>query len=80
MFSATKFIDFFVHDILDYTMLNKNAKQFIKQMDVFNLRNAIHEIIEIQEDKIKMKHIAIQTIFRGFNSSDYLVNTDQKRL
>jgi signal transduction histidine kinase len=23
MFSATKFIDFFVHDILDYTILNK---------------------------------------------------------
>ena len=23
MFSATKFIDYFVHDILDYTILNK---------------------------------------------------------
>ena len=23
MFSATKFIDYFIHDILDYTILNK---------------------------------------------------------
>ena len=26
--SATKFIDFFVHDILDYTILNRESKKF----------------------------------------------------
>ena len=47
MFCATKFIDFFVHDILDYTMLIKNAAHFIKQMEVFDLKGAIKEIIQI---------------------------------
>jgi hypothetical protein len=30
MSSACKFIDFFVHDVLDYTILNKDSKNFIK--------------------------------------------------
>ena len=32
MSSACKFIDFFVHDILDYTILNKVSKNFIKDV------------------------------------------------
>jgi len=27
---AAKFIDFYVHDILDYTLLNKNENGFVK--------------------------------------------------
>jgi CheY-like chemotaxis protein len=30
MSNSCKFIDFFVHDILDYTILNKDSKNFIK--------------------------------------------------
>ena len=30
MNSAAQFIDFFVHDILDYTILNKNCRNFLK--------------------------------------------------
>jgi hypothetical protein len=45
MESATKFIDFFVHDILDYTLLNKEDKNFVKDHTVFNLKHAIQEII-----------------------------------
>ena len=35
--SAAKFIDFFVHDILDYTVLNKDAKNFVKQNSIFDI-------------------------------------------
>lgn len=38
MFSATKFIDYFVHDILDYTVLNKQAKNFTKNNTVSDVR------------------------------------------
>lgn len=55
MTSAAKFIDFFVHDILDYTMLNKNAKNFIKDVAVFDIKKCINEIVEIQQDKIDLK-------------------------
>ena len=57
MFSATKFIDYFVHDILDYTILNKQEKNFIKNNDVKDVRQEINEILEIMEDKSEMKAI-----------------------
>jgi signal transduction histidine kinase len=59
MFSATKFIDYFVHDILDYTILNKQEKNFTKNNVVLDVREAINEIMEIMNDKIEMKAIEI---------------------
>jgi hypothetical protein len=57
MKSATKFIDFFVHDILDYSVLRKDDQNFIKNMAIFDIRNAIEEIIEIKKDKLNLKSI-----------------------
>ena len=45
--SAAKFIDFFVHDILDYTILNKDQKNFKKHMTSFDIRIAVNQILEI---------------------------------
>lgn len=45
--SASKFIDYFVHDMLDYTILNKEEKNFTKTLEKFNIKNSINEIIEI---------------------------------
>lgn len=45
--------------MLDYSILKKEEKDFIKTIDQFDIRKAINEIIEIQEDKIKMKNILI---------------------
>ena len=63
---ASKFIDYFVHDILDYTILSKDELGFIKQCTVFDINKAIEELLEIQEDKILMKEIQIKTSFEGF--------------
>ena len=52
IFSAAKFIDYFVHDILDYSMLQKNSSHFLKRQNVFDIREAISEIIDIEDDKI----------------------------
>ena len=52
IFSAAKFVDFFVHDILDYTMLNKDSKNFVKDIKVQNIKESIQEIIDILQDKI----------------------------
>ena len=60
MDSATKFIDFFVHDILDYTILNKDGTNFTKNISLFNVREAVSEIIQILDDKVKMKDIVIE--------------------
>ena len=52
MAQAASFIDFFVHDILDYTILNKDDKNFQKHIEIFDVREAVSQIIELQEDKI----------------------------
>ena len=44
---AGKFIDYFVHDILDYTILSKDGQNFIKQCSVFDVRKAVKELLEI---------------------------------
>ena len=59
MASATKFIDFFVHDILDYTLLSKNDKNFTKNITVFDMKTAVDEIRDTLCDKAKMKEIKV---------------------
>ena len=54
-----KFVDFFVHDILDYTILNKDEKNFNKKISVFDIELAVKEIEEILEDKALLKKIHI---------------------
>lgn len=66
MASATKFIDFFVHDILDYTVINQDSENFTKNINVFNMSNAVDEIIECMADKVSMKNITIRTNLVGF--------------
>ena len=78
MQSASKFIDFFVHDVLDYTILNKDSKNFIKNSNNFNLKEAINEINHILEDKSVMKKVNIEIKFVCFD--DLIVKTGKKRL
>ena len=80
MVSATKFIDFFVHDILDYTLLNNKENNFTKNITVFDIKNSIQDVIDTLLDKCVMKEINIETKLIGFenNNADnkYLVKTD----
>ena len=78
--SATKFIDFFVHDMLDYSILNQDDKKFSKDITRFNILEAVNEIKEIQEDKIKLKNIKCQVELKGFRNNKLKIKTDQKRL
>ena len=83
IFSATKFIDYFVHDILDYTILNKQQKNFTKNSVIIDIRDAIQEIMDIQHDKIAMKTIQISSHFKNFklnNKENFIIKTDIKRL
>lgn len=79
MFSATKFIDYFVHDILDYTILNKQEKNFTKNNTILDIRQVIDEILDIMEDKIAMMEIEVAPFYRHFDDN-YLLKTDFKRL
>ena len=78
MSSASKFIDFFVHDLLDYTILNKDATNFIKNPAIFDINLALREMCEILEDKSSMKNITIDIKYQCF--SDMMVKSDKKRM
>ena len=79
--SATKFTDFFVHDILDYTIITKEGKNFVKNITVFDIQDTINELKDILEDKVKMKKITCKVNLVNMNNkSDRIVKTDQKRL
>ena len=77
--SAAKFIDFFVHDMLDYTVLTKKAQNFAKQIGVFDAKEAIEELATIMEDKVLLKNIDLATEFQGFDANQPLVKSDRKR-
>ena len=77
--TAGRFIEFFVDDILDYTVLNNDEPKFIKNMEVFDLKHAFNEIQQMLEEKIALKKIKVICSYQAFRSNRY-VKTDQKRL
>ena len=81
MTSSAMFIDYFVHDMLDYTVLtNENeSSKFVKTKTSFDIRDAIKEIYQILEDKATMKEISIEIKYENF-LGNYMIKTDQKRL
>jgi hypothetical protein len=48
-----------VHDILDYTMLNKDETEFHKNIENFDIREAVDEIMNVLNDKVNMKDIQV---------------------
>ena len=77
--SATKFIDFFVHDILDYTLLNEKDENFVPNNTIFNIKTAVDQIKQILEDKVTMKAINVQLKDNSF-FGEFMVKTDMKRM
>ena len=48
---ASKYIDFFVGDILDYSVLNEAAENFKKDFKTFDIRKAITTVVDMVTDK-----------------------------
>jgi len=70
-----------VHDILDYTILNKEDKNFVKNFALFDIRDAMNELKDILNDKIILKDIQVEIHFVQFNQEEhFIIKTDQKRL
>ena len=63
--------------MLDYSILNNRVKHFVKDISTFNIRKAMEEIVEIQEDKVLMKNIQID--FK-YDIEQNVIQTDKKRI
>ena len=47
---ASEYIDFFICDILDYSILNNTSENFIKENKTFDIRKAIATVIDMVTD------------------------------
>ena len=52
MYNSAKHIDYFVHDMLDYTILSNNDENFLKDNRSENISECINQIYGMLEDKI----------------------------
>ena len=79
--TAGLFIDYFIHDVLDYSVLSNETNKFIKVNECFEIKEAISIVIQMIEDKTKMKNIQIKTNFKQYFNDDFsYIKTDKKRL
>lgn len=74
--SCTKLLNFYVADLLCLAQIEKGT--FRKNISKFNLREAIEEIITVQQDKANSKNITVTCHVVGFQ--DDLVVTDKMRI
>ena len=79
MTSSANLIDYFVHDLLDYTILSNNVDNFFKDNQKFDILECINQIYDILEDKIKLKNIKFEIRLVGFSNRP-IIYTDRKRL
>lgn len=66
MMSSANLIDYFVHDILDYTILTNDSKNFTKDISVFDIRECVEQILVIFEDKMNMKELQLNVKYNYF--------------
>ena len=79
MTNSANFIDYFVHDLLDYTILSNSVENFLKDNQRFDILECINQIYDMLEDKIKLKRIKFEISLVGFGNKP-LIYTDKKRL
>ena len=79
MTNSANLLDYFVHDMLDYTILSNDVDRFQKDNSIFDILECIDQIYEMLEDKIKMKNIKFEIRIIGFINGN-LIYTDKKRL
>mmetsp|Transcript_12541 Transcript_12541/g.21114 ORF Transcript_12541/g.21114 Transcript_12541/m.21114 type:complete len:408 (-) Transcript_12541:644-1867(-) len=76
--ASAKILRFLVNDMLDFARLKQD--KFVKEVKTFDIREAVQEIVEIQQYQADRLGIALETEFRNFEACAFLVTTDAQRL
>lgn len=84
--NCSSIMQFLVQDLLDYSQIKEG--KFRKNYGLFNVAEAIEEVMSIQRDKALDKGIEFRAEFRGFadmdgsqrDASQLMINTDGQRL
>ena len=65
--------------MLDYTVLtNKNAN-FIKQIEKFDLSEAVEQVLDILEENLNQINVKVQVTYKGFYNKGITIETDKNR-
>ena len=76
--SSTKILNFCVNDMLSLAQINQPSK-FRKNFSKFDIKEAIKEVMEIQQEKADYQSIKLESFFTGFNDN-YKVCSDSFRI
>ena len=69
---------FLVQDLLDYAQIKSN--KFRKNIESFDIRNAIKTVMSIQKKRAEEKNIDFVTKFINIDDKNCLIHTDEQRL
>lgn len=53
--NLAQYIDFFVHDIVDFGVLSETSANFKRTLEMFDLNTALDEVAEIYHEKLTSK-------------------------
>ena len=73
--SSSRLLLFFVNDILDFSKIK--AQKFKKNITSFNLREAVSEIVSIQQQQADALRTRIETNFQNISEN---IKTDKQRM
>ena len=76
--SSSKLLEFCVHDMLSLAQIN-NPGKFRKNCTLFNIKEAVREVMEIQKSKADYQCIELNSHFSNFEGN-FMVCTDYYRL
>ena len=80
VFAIAQYIDFFLHDMLDFGVLSEKAENFVRTIETFDLQETLYFMQEIFHEKIELKQISMDIKFKQFDMLRPMVTTDKKRL
>ena len=57
--SFMKFINFFINDMLDYSILKNSNAEFAQNIEFINIEEALKEILNLLAHKTQLKNIEV---------------------
>ena len=78
MGNQTRLVDYFVHNMLDYSILTNNPQTFTKDKNSFDIYVCINELCTLLQDKVKFKNIKLKILVKGFDDTRFVIS-DKKR-
>ena len=68
IFAIASYIDFFLHDMLDFSVLSEKAENFVRTIENIDLEETFNFMYEIFHEKLELRKIKMKFELSGSNS------------